>query len=145
MSHHTQGETSYRQLAEELRQAVGRFVRATRARTDTLPPMRAEALGQLDREGPQTIAQLAAGRGVRHQSMSRMVAELEDLGLIEKIANPADGRGFVISLSPTGRAALDTDRAARRDHLAAAIAENLDDAERRALAAVPDLLAKLGH
>lgn len=130
-------------MAEALRQAVGRFVRATRANADVLPPTRAEVLAQLERDGPCTIAELAARRGVRHQTMSRMVADLEQLDLVARAANPADARGFVISLAGAGRAALDADRAARRDWLARAITERLDEDERTALADVPRLLAKL--
>jgi DNA-binding MarR family transcriptional regulator len=63
---------------------VGRFVRATRANADVLPPTRAEVLAQLERDGPCSIAELAARRGVRHQTMSRMVADLEQLDLVAR-------------------------------------------------------------
>src|SRR4051794_22727609 len=101
-------------VAEELRVAIGRFVRAARAHADTLPPARAEAMGYLSREGPQTIARLAERHGVRHQSMSRIVGELESLGYVARAATPTDARGFAISLPAAGAAALDAARAARR-------------------------------
>ncbi len=50
------------ELSESLRQSVGAFVRATRSRADTLPPSRSETLGLLARSGPQSMAELAAGR-----------------------------------------------------------------------------------
>ncbi|HEX7660998.1 MAG TPA: MarR family transcriptional regulator [Pseudonocardiaceae bacterium] len=100
-------------------------------------------LGRLDRNGPQTIAQLASWRGVRHQSMSRMIAELEQLDLIDRAPNPSDRRGFVIAISRAGRAALDRDRRGRRDLLATAIRTRLSKEERRALAAIPGILDKL--
>lgn len=132
-------------IAEELRQAVGRFVRATRAHADTLPPTRADTMGYLSREGPLTIAQLAARRGVRHQSMSRAVGELEAMGFVRRAVNPGDARGFVLTLTAAGAAALDADRAARRDWVAAAIASRLTPAERLVLAAVPALLDRLAE
>jgi len=131
------------ELAERLRQAVGRFVRTTRAHADTLPPTRAEALVVLYRDGPQTIAQLAARRGVKHQSMSRTVAEMETLGLVARQASPRDGRAFEITPTEAGGAALETDRLARRRLLSDAIATQLSSAEREMLNAVPTLLDRL--
>jgi len=130
-------------LAEELRLAIGRFVRAARAQAGTLPPARAATMGHLSREGPRTIAWLAARHGVRHQSMSRIVGELESLGYVTRAANPSDARGFVIALTPGGEAALEADRAARRSWVATAIETRLTPAERAILPAVPALLDRL--
>ncbi|MEU4243405.1 MarR family transcriptional regulator [Actinoplanes sp. NPDC026619] len=130
-------------FAEQLRHAIGRFVRATRARADTVPATHAAAMGALDREGPQTIAGLAAGRGVKHQSMSRTIGELEALGLVGRAPNPADGRAFLITITPAGAAALEADRASRRHWVADAIAAELTADERRILLAVPGLLNRL--
>ncbi|GAA0442117.1 MarR family transcriptional regulator [Actinoplanes capillaceus] len=131
------------ELAERLRQSIGRFVRTTRAGADTLPPTRAEALGVLLREGPQTIAQLAARRGVKHQSMSRTVGELEALGMVGRAASPDDGRAVVITLTEAGTAALESDRVARRRLMADAITTRLSPAEREMLNVVPLLLDRL--
>jgi DNA-binding MarR family transcriptional regulator len=130
-------------IADELLVAIGRFVRATRAHADSLPPARAQAMGYLSREGPQTIAWLAARHGVRHQSMSRIVGELESLGYVTRAANPSDARGFVLSLTAAGEAALDADRAARRSWVATAVETKLTPAERAILRAVPSLLERL--
>ena len=130
-------------IAEELRRSIGRFVRATRAHADTLPPTRAEAMGFLSREGPLSIAELSTFRGVRHQSMSRMVAELQELGFTSRAPNPADAREVMITLTEAGEAALDADRAARRDWVAQAIASRLTPAEQAMLRAVPALLDRL--
>jgi DNA-binding MarR family transcriptional regulator len=131
------------ELAERLRRSIGRFVRTTRANADALAPTRSEALGLLQREGPQTIAQLAAHRRVKHQSMSRTVAELETLGLVERRASPTDGRAFVITVTEAGAEALEADRLARRRLMADAIAAHLSAAERELLNAVPTLLDRL--
>ena len=130
-------------VAERLRQAIGRFVRVTRVQADTMPATQAAALGALDREGPQTIAALAAGRSVKHQSMSRTVAELDALGLISREADPADGRVSVITLTAAGAEALAADRRSRRHWVAGAIATQLTPAERDMLHAVPALLDRL--
>lgn len=136
-------EASVAELAEDLRVSVGRLVRSTRARADELSRGRAETLARLEAAGGQTIAQLAAHRGVRHQAMSRCVTELDDLGLVRREQSPTDARASVILLSAAGREALARGRAARRDVLATAIVERLDDDERALLRRVPALLRKI--
>ncbi|MEU8239124.1 MarR family transcriptional regulator [Actinoplanes missouriensis] len=130
-------------IAERLRQSIGHLVRVVRAQADTLPPPQAAALGALDRDGPRTIAGLAAARGVKHQSMSRTVAELEALGLVTRTPNPADRRAVLIALTEAGVARLGEDREARRRWVAGAIAARLTEEERRVLQTVPDLLDRL--
>ncbi|MFF7330633.1 MarR family winged helix-turn-helix transcriptional regulator [Streptomyces sp. NPDC090306] len=135
--------TANEELAERLRVSVGRFVRATRSHTDALPLPHSLALGFLDREGDLSIAALADRRGVRHQSMSRTIVELEELRYVERRRNPADGRGFLFTITPGGVGALEQDRQARRRWVAAGIADVLDDHERAQLEALPDLLNRL--
>ncbi|GAA3744610.1 MarR family winged helix-turn-helix transcriptional regulator [Streptomyces tremellae] len=132
-------------IAERLRQSIGRFVRVVRARADTVPPLQATALGTLDREGPQTIAALAAAHRLKHQSMSRTVRELETLGLVSRSRSPHDGRSFLIALTPAGAEALAGDRRTRRRWVAETITERLTPDERRALLAVPELLDRLSE
>ncbi|QKG24118.1 MarR family winged helix-turn-helix transcriptional regulator [Actinomadura verrucosospora] len=135
--------TDHEHLAERLRTSIGGLVRATRTRADALPPPIAQTLGLLDRDGEASIASLAQRRRVRHQSQSRTVKDLEDLGYAARRANPHDARGRVIAITPAGRAALDRDRRARRDWLAAAIATTLAPAEQALLAELPALLDRL--
>ncbi|WIM96171.1 MarR family transcriptional regulator [Actinoplanes oblitus] len=130
-------------VAEQLRQAIGRLVRTTRAHADSLPRTHAETMGYLSREGPRTIGELAALRRVSHQSMSRTIGELEKLGFVSRAPNPADARGFVITLTAPGEEALDHDRAARREWVASRIASSLTPDEQRLLAAIPALLDRL--
>lgn len=131
------------ELAEQLRIAIGRLVRATRTRSDRLSRARAELLGRLEHDGPQTIAELAAGRGVRHQAMSRAIKDVETLGLVGREADPRDARAQLITVTAAGVEALTADRRARRDLLGTAIRERLDDEERKILRQVPGLLDKL--
>lgn len=143
MSRHANPPDDDLELAEQLRAAIGRLVRATRAQADAIPRARAELLGRLDRDGAQTIAELAAGRGVRHQAMSRAVKDVEALGLVARAADPRDARAQLIRITEAGAEALRRDRDARRDVLSDAIRERLDDTERHTLQQVPGLLDKL--
>lgn len=130
-------------LAERLRTSIGRFVRATRQHADTLAPPLAETLGLLDREGDTSTAALAHRRGVRHQSQSRTVKDLETLGFIARRDDPQDRRGFLLTLTEQGRAALDRDRGARADWVARAVEAVLDPGEQARLGELPRLLDRL--
>lgn len=134
------------ELAADLRQSIGRLVRAARREADALPATHTATLGLLGREGPMTIADLARRRGVKHQGQSRTVGELAALGFVERTASPSDRRVTVIEVTPSGAAALQQEMDARADWLATALREELDDEQRALLRGVPELLDRLaGH
>ncbi|MVZ99215.1 MarR family transcriptional regulator [Actinomadura sp. LD22] len=135
--------TEHEHLAERLRTSIGALVRTTRSQADALAAPLAQTLGLLDRDGEASISSLARRRRVRHQSQSRTVKDLENLGYAARRPDPRDGRGRVIAITPEGRAALDRDRRARRDWLAAAIATALTPEEQDRLAELPALLDRL--
>ncbi|MCW2972228.1 MAG: regulatory protein MarR [Thermoleophilia bacterium] len=126
-------------LAVDLRQSLVRVVRRLRA-TKGFPLPQAAVLHRLDRVGTTSIGELAAHEGVRPQSMAQTIGELEALGLVQRAPDPTDGRRVLLSLTAAGAAALVEERRQRDDWLASAIAEQLDPAERAALAiAIPAL------
>jgi DNA-binding MarR family transcriptional regulator len=133
------------ELAADLRQAVGRLVRAARREADALPAAHTATLGFLRREGPMTIADLARRRGVKHQGQSRTVGELADLGYVERTTSAADRRVAVIGITAAGEAVLQRDMDARADWLATALREELDDDERALLRRLPDVFERLAR
>jgi DNA-binding MarR family transcriptional regulator len=100
-------------------------------------------MGLLDREGDASTASLAQRRGVRHQSQSRTVKDLEALGYIARREDPQDRRGFLVTLTQQGLAALDRDRRARRDWVAQAIDTLLNPDEQAQLSVLTQLLDRL--
>jgi len=128
-------------LPTELRVVLGRLIRRLR-REHRFPLTQAGVLGYLDRDGPRSIGELAAIESVRPQSMSQTICELEADGLIERRADPADGRRTQIAITPRGRAALDSDRAAREGWLAKEIAGFTHEEQETLRQAVP-LLVRL--
>lgn len=132
-----------RQLADELRGSVSRFVRAIRQTSGTVRSAQSETLDLLDRLGVVNVAALAKARGVTHQTMRLVVAQLELSGLARQDADPADRRGRLVSLSPAGRAALAQERDARAATIADAIETRLSPAERDLLHAATALLDRL--
>ena len=131
--------TKTAELASELRISVMRLTRRLRAeRPDIgLSLTQISALGTIDRHGPMTPREVADHEGVQPPSMTRVLALLEDRGLIVRIAHPSDGRQQLVSLARAGHDLLREDRRRREAWLALRLAE-LSPAERAVLyAAVP--------
>jgi DNA-binding MarR family transcriptional regulator len=126
-------------LAEQLRVNASRLLRSS-SRAQTLPPGESAVLATLDRDGPQSIAQLAEQRGVRHQTAAKIVAQLETAGLVAKRSHPDDARMVLVRLTRSGTAALRRDRKARAGWLADAIRAQLSPKQQGRLA---ELLAVL--
>lgn len=85
--------------------------------------------------------ELARLIGVGRGTMSRQLARLEQLGLIEREADPQDSRGQLIRLTAIGEEQMGRARQARRSYLATALTEWSDD-DRGVLA---DQLARLNQ
>ncbi|MFC8720852.1 MarR family winged helix-turn-helix transcriptional regulator [Kitasatospora sp. NPDC057198] len=129
-------------LAADLRAAVGALVRATRSE-DRLAPIPAAVLDLLDARGALTTAELAAGRGVRHQTMAATVKELTAAGHLAAGDDPSDARKKVLTLTAAGKAALEEDRRHRVALLSRTLADTLDAAERAELARALTLLDRV--
>src|SRR3954447_24173596 len=91
-------------IATDLRACLGPLVRRLRqGRPDgELTLSQTSALVRLDREGPATSSQLAAGEGIRPQSMCTIVGVLEERGLVSRAQDPHDGRRIVVSITAAG-------------------------------------------
>ena len=60
------------------------------------------------------LTDIAASVGVGKPSVSRQIAMLEQLGLVQKEADPLDGRAQAISLTPAGTQQLVNAQTARK-------------------------------
>jgi DNA-binding MarR family transcriptional regulator len=104
-------------LASELRISVMRLRRrlvTERHPDNELSLSQMAVLGQLMRNGEQTVGDLAAAEGVQPPSMTRTVKTLEAGGYVARRKHETDGRQVVISIKDTGLAVVRADRA-RRD------------------------------
>jgi DNA-binding MarR family transcriptional regulator len=59
-------------------------------------------LSTLDRTGPRRITDLAAVEGVTQPSMTVLVSGLERSGLVERRADPTDGRVALVTVTEAG-------------------------------------------
>ncbi|MEU9477011.1 MarR family transcriptional regulator [Streptomyces sp. NPDC048191] len=81
------------------------------------PDLESSAYGlliRLDELGGQRATELAAYIGVGKATMSRQLRALEELGLIAREPDPADGRAWLVTLTDEGRGRVGKVREARR-------------------------------
>jgi DNA-binding MarR family transcriptional regulator len=132
------------ELAARLRLVVGRLHRRIRIDgRESIPPLQLSALASVEQHGPLRLSELARREAVTAPTMSRVLAALDEQGLVIRTADPQDARGVLISLSDGGAARL----AEVRSHRTALVARRLarlDEDQRRTLAdALPALEALL--
>jgi DNA-binding MarR family transcriptional regulator len=130
-------------LAEQVRAVIVQLARTVRV-VDTLTPEEAGTLDQLDRGGPQTTAELARLRGVRHHAAAKVVEDLTNKGFVRCQENQGKRR-FLVHLTPVGRSVLDRERLERSDRIAIAIEEAFTLEQRRELERAVDILAELAR
>ena len=129
-------------MASELRVVLGRLLRRLRSE-HKYGLTQTAVLGRLERDGAQPTGLLARGEGVRPQSMSQTITELEALGFVSRGADATDGRRSLVSLTEAGREALREDRARREGYLAELIDQKLETDERELLARAIELLQRI--
>lgn len=130
------------ETAARLRQTIAKLYRRLRARDAAgLPPSRVSALLNIDRNGPVRISALAEAEGLNPTMLSRLVGELVEAGLIERVADREDRRAAHAVATPEGHALAER---LRRERTAAVIRalDRLTPAQaRRIEAALPALEA----
>ena len=108
-----------------------------------LTPSQTSVLLRLEKDGAVTVSSLARAEGMRPQSMSAIVAPLQERGLIHGAPDPSDGRQTLMSLTPKCLKWLEEGRAARQDWLATTISQKLSVHEQEKLQAALELLKRL--
>jgi DNA-binding MarR family transcriptional regulator len=131
-------------IASELRAVLGQLIRRLRAEHH-FPLAHGTVLGRLDREGAQSVSDLAMAERMRPQSMAQTVADLEDEGLVARSPDPDDRRRALVTLTPEGQAALHAERRRREGWLARAIAEDLSVEHQELLGDAVALLRRLAE
>lgn len=91
------------------------------------------ALGQLHRSGALPAAELARREGVKPQTLTRLLAELEAEGWLARTPHPIDGRQSLLSLTRSGSALLGREMRRREAALAATIDAELSASEQALL------------
>jgi DNA-binding MarR family transcriptional regulator len=110
-----------------------RRLRPTAAGTAAgLTPTRISLLGTINRLGPIRLSDLAAEEGINPTMLSRVVGDLGEGGLIERVEDPQDRRAALVTTTREGRRLIKRMRRERTDVLSLAL-EDLPAGDRRAL------------
>ncbi|MDA8369283.1 MAG: MarR family transcriptional regulator [Nocardiopsaceae bacterium] len=146
-SHHLARQTrTDAGLAAVLRVAVSRLTRRLRAQR----PDASLSLGQgavlfaLDRHGRMTPGALADHEKVQPPSMTRIIAALEERGLVRRTRHPDDQRRQLVHLTDEGRALVRADQRRREAWLAQRLAE-LTSEEKETLRKAVRILERLSQ
>jgi DNA-binding MarR family transcriptional regulator len=116
--------TSQADLAVGLRLAIARTARRLRQEAgEELSPSQAAALATIDRHGPLTPSELANRERIRRPTATRLIAVLEEAGLVDRTRDPLDGRSFLVALSPGGRELLARVRSRKNAYLSRRLRE----------------------
>lgn len=138
-------EPELARAASDLKVALGRLVRRLRQGHRPGEPTFSEisVLSRLDRNGPATPGALAEDEHVRPQAMCATLAVLEQRSLVDRSADPADGRRVLMSINPAGRRLLVDRCSANVARMTTALTQCFSEAEQRRLVAVIPLLERM--
>ena len=137
-------------LGVELADTVFGFGRVTRRVVrqsfsgDVLPPAEAELMAFVGRSKGVGVGDAAQALMLAPNTVSTLVGRLVEAGLLERHADPTDGRAARLQLTAIGSARVRYWRRQRADVLARGLA-TLNDDERAALAAALAPLRRLGE
>ena len=131
------------ELPARLRLAIVRTARRLRQEAGTdLSPSLTSALATIERHGPLTPSELAEIERVQRPSATRIVARLEEAGLVDRAADPSDGRAWLVTATREGRTLLRRLRTRKNAYLARRMRE-LDPDDVAALERAAEVLERL--
>ena len=135
--------------AAELLAAIGAVRRVARravrtAYADPLPPARSELLRLAARRPGIGVAEAAAELRLAPNSVSTMVSQLAEDGLVSRGRGASDGRSVRLTVTDEGAARIEQWRDIRTD-LASRAIEQLPETDRRAIVAAIPALSRLAE
>ncbi len=91
-----------------LRVAIARLSRRLRRHELAgLTPTQLAALSTVERSGPLRLGDLAAAEGIAPSTLTRLVAVLEELGYVQRCADPKDARASTLAITQMGHETLE--------------------------------------
>ena len=130
-------------LASKLRITIARTARRLRQEaSEDLSPSLTAALATVYRHGPLTPSEVADREHVQRPTATRILARLEEAGLVARTRDPQDGRSSLVALTPEGRALLERIRTRKDAYLVRRLGE-LNAEERATLDRAAQILERL--
>jgi DNA-binding MarR family transcriptional regulator len=112
-------------------------------RSTGIPISQLAVLARIIDEAPTTAAALAVGEHVTQQAIAQSLATLKERGLVEKQADPSDGRKSLVTSTAAGRELMDGIHASREEWLTQAIDAAVRPEERPLLAEAIELIERI--
>ena len=142
----TATRTTIAELASQLRPALLRLTRLVRnQRVDmSVTLTQLSAMATLSKSGPMSAGELANCERVQPPSMTKVLAFLEERGLVAREVHPTDRRQAIIAITPAGLELLESERRSRDAWLTKRMA-TLTSEERALLQRVVPILDKLAE
>ncbi|HEY3718037.1 MAG TPA: MarR family transcriptional regulator [Jatrophihabitantaceae bacterium] len=146
MTSTTPSKLTAAELSAALRPSLLRLTRILRnQRVDmSVTLTQLSAMGTLRKKGAMSAGDLAAHERVQPPSMTKVLAMLEEKGLVTRAAHPSDKRQAIIALTQAGLDLLESERRQRDAWLSQRLAQLTPD-ERAALRDVIPVLDKLAE
>ena len=114
-----------RDAAPRLRAVIGRLsrrLRPTKAAVGAgLTPTRSAVLQTVARRGPMRLSELSATEAINPTMLSRVIAELVEAGLLERVSDERDRRAVWVSCTRSGRRLSERIRRERTDAVSLAL------------------------
>jgi DNA-binding MarR family transcriptional regulator len=139
-------KTTMAGLAGVLRPSLLRLTRIVRnQRVDqSITLTQLSAMGTLAQHGPMSAGELAACERVQPPSMTKVLANLEERGLVRREQHPRDRRQAILAITDAGKTLLEQERRSRDQWLTKRLAQ-LTPEERALLCEVVPVLNKLAE
>jgi DNA-binding MarR family transcriptional regulator len=133
------------EVARGVREGVVRLARRLQAQRQDhgVSPTGIAILSRLYRSGTATPKALADAEDAQPQTLTRVLAGLEDQGLIGRGTDPGDGRHVLLDVTPAGIAILKQHAATHTRWLTEAMEAELSDVEQEILRLAATLLDRL--
>jgi DNA-binding MarR family transcriptional regulator len=139
-------QTTPAALAGMLGDAIGRFNRRLRQARPVgeLTQNQISVLTSLDLAGALTPRELADAERVQPPTMTKVLAKLEERGLVQRTPHPTDGRQVLLSATGEGRAVIAEQRRVKDEWLTRTLA-GLPAQERDTLRQAAEILGRIAR
>ena len=125
-------DTGLLAAADRLAQEVGRLGRViTHMRRHQVDLVATHVLGHLAETGPQRVGEVAQAVGTDPSTVSRQVAALVAAGMVERRADPDDGRAHLLAVTEDGLQCCTEWRRKRVAFLATVLADWPDESRQQ--------------
>jgi DNA-binding MarR family transcriptional regulator len=122
----------------QLRRALRTSIRAD-IPWESLPMAQVELLHTLEEAAPARISDLAERLHLAHSTVSGLIAQMIDSGLVRRDTDPNDRRAAVVTVTEAGWAQLSEWREAHERRIAAALADLPEPDQQAIITALPAL------